>query len=88
MIHKKIQYIFKYLDRFFVPNERKNENIREISEVYRYAMKQWYEKVLDRYLPKIVDGALSFIKLERDGKIIDKTLITDVSFLLSYIFNI
>lgn len=43
-IHKKLQYIFKYLDRFYVPNERKNEGFKEIYEIYRLAMVKWHEK--------------------------------------------
>lgn len=79
IIHKKIQFIFRYLDRFFVPNERKNENVLIVYEVYRFALKIWLDILFVNCQPDLINEILNFMKLERDGKTIDGVLISCVS---------
>lgn len=78
-IHKKLQFIFRYLDRFFVPNEREDENVSCVMETYTFALKQWFDNVFINCQGAIIDGVIKFIKLDRDGKLTDKKLISCVS---------
>lgn len=80
MIHKKLHFIFRYLDRFYVPNERNDENFDDICEVYMFALKQWLEKVFLQCQTEIINEIVKFLKQERDGREIDKEMVSCVSF--------
>lgn len=73
-IHKKLQCIFMYLDRHYVPNESDGA-----LEVYHFALKMWYKKVFRNCHRSLLDDLLKFVKLDRDGRNIDRDLISCVS---------
>lgn len=76
----KIQFIFKYLDRFFIPTERKNEDCREIQEIYTVALIQWHKKIFTKYENTLIDETLKYLKAEREGRRIDSKMVECVSF--------
>lgn len=79
MVHKKIQYIFRYLDRYFVPIARNDNNLQEVYEVYRFALLRWFEKVFISCQVNLIHEILKFMKAERDGKAIDSAMVSCVS---------
>lgn len=48
-------------------------------EVYHFALKMWYEKVFRNCHTSLLDDLLKFVKDDRDGRNIDRDLISCVS---------
>lgn len=87
-IHKKLQFIFRYLDRFYVPNERKDENVSCVLETYTFGMKQWFDNVFINCQDVLINEVMKFMKLDREGRLVDKKLISGVSRPIKIIFCI
>jgi hypothetical protein len=82
-IHKRIQFVFRYLDRFFVSAEREDPNFTEILETYEFAIRQWKEKIFDRWEKSLIDEVIKYFKVEREGRKINEKIVGSVSCLSS-----
>lgn len=72
-----IHHIFRYLNRHWVKREM-DEGKQGIYDVYTHCLVLWRKTVFDQVKDNLIGAALDLIKRQRDGEVIETTLIKNI----------